>query len=212
MTQEEKARAYDEALERAKNEWSNNLDNAYKNYRGRLEIIFPELAESEDERIRKAILNYMKKVWGNSQDDVCGVHVEDAIAWLEKQKSVGEIVSRCKNSWYNEGKIQGQIEGLSDEEKYQQGWHDALEKQSEKKSIDKVETKFNAGDWITNGENVWQIDEVKTENYLLIDSEGILFAEEIATIDSEFHLWTIQDARNGDVLSINWHDDDDFCD
>ena len=32
-----------------------------------------------------------------------------------------------------EGKIQGQIEGLSDEEKYQQGWHDALEKQGEQK-------------------------------------------------------------------------------
>ena len=50
-----------------------------------LERLFPQLIESEDERIRKAILNYFIKCWGNSQDDVCGVHVEDIIAWLEKQ-------------------------------------------------------------------------------------------------------------------------------
>lgn len=39
----------------------------------------------EDESIKNAILNHLKKMWGNSQDDVCGIHVEDAIAWLEKQ-------------------------------------------------------------------------------------------------------------------------------
>ena len=44
-----------------------------------------ELKEIENERIKNAILNHLKKMWGNSQDDVCGVHVEDAIAWLEKQ-------------------------------------------------------------------------------------------------------------------------------
>ena len=44
-----------------------------------------ELKEIENERIKTAILNNLKKMWGNSQDDVCGVHVEDAIAWLEKQ-------------------------------------------------------------------------------------------------------------------------------
>lgn len=39
----------------------------------------------DNERIRKAILNYFTKCWGNCKDDVCGIHVEDAIAWLEKQ-------------------------------------------------------------------------------------------------------------------------------
>ena len=118
---------YKEALERAR-EWYND-SHITIGLKGNLETIFPELKESEDERIRKAILNHLKKMWGNSEDNVCGVHTEDAIAWLEKQESVEEIVERCKNSWYNEGKIQGQIEGLTDEEKYQQGWHDALEKQ-----------------------------------------------------------------------------------
>lgn len=72
----------------------------------------------------------------------------------------------------------------------------------EPKKIEQVEPKFHEGDWITNKEDVlWQIDEVRTENYLLIDSDGILFAEEIAKIDSEFHLWTILDAKDGDILA-----------
>lgn len=67
--------------------------------------------------------------------------------------------------------------------------------------FDMVEPKFKVGDWITDGEGyIWQIDEVKTENYLLRDSENILFAEEIEKIDSEFHLWSIKDAKDGDVL------------
>ena len=99
--------------------------------RGCIEEIFPELKESEDERIRKELIEHIKaNQWADyvlfqkfSPDDV--------IAWLEKQESVEEIVERCKDSWYNEGKIAGMAEGLSDDIKYQQGWHDALEKQGE---------------------------------------------------------------------------------
>ena len=98
-----------------------------------------------DEAIRKELIQFIKN-WkdpnniGRPHDfPTLTRNVEQCdryIAWLEKQASVGEIVSRCKTSWYNEGKIQGQIEGLSDEEKYQQGWHDALEKQGEQKPYD----------------------------------------------------------------------------
>ena len=56
----------------------------------------PELKESEDERIRKAILNYLTKMWGNSKDDVCGVNVEDAIAWLERQGDYSKLVGEMK--------------------------------------------------------------------------------------------------------------------
>ena len=59
-----------------------SLDNGEKKV---IETLIPELVESEDERIRKAIINYFTKCWGNCKDDVCGVHVEDAIAWCEKQ-------------------------------------------------------------------------------------------------------------------------------
>ena len=81
MTEKEKAKAYDEVLKKA--------GAAYKNedrhLKATLERIFPELNENRDEMIKTAILNHLKIMWGNCQDDVCGVHVEDAIDWLEKQ-------------------------------------------------------------------------------------------------------------------------------
>ena len=81
MTEKEKAKAYDEVLKKA----SAAHKDEDRHLKATLERIFPELEESEDEKIKNAILNHLKKMWGNCQDDVCGVHVEDAIAWLEKQ-------------------------------------------------------------------------------------------------------------------------------
>ena len=79
MTQEEKARRYDEAIIKAKALYGQPLvDNTL------LETIFPELAESEDERIRKALIFYL----GDMPEDTelrNGVTNRDVFAWLEKQ-------------------------------------------------------------------------------------------------------------------------------
>ena len=74
MTQEEKFEEDKKLYKSAKN------DQRYV-----LESLFPELKQDKDKEIRKALLNYLTKMWGNCQDDICGIHVEDAIAWLEKQ-------------------------------------------------------------------------------------------------------------------------------
>ena len=44
-------------------------------------------------------------------------------------------LERLKKSWFKEGKIEGKFEGLTDDEKYQQGFHDAKE-QMMKDAID----------------------------------------------------------------------------
>ncbi len=46
-----------------------------------MEIIFPELAGSEDERIRKTLIRYHQ-----STIDIDGIKGEKIIVWLEKQK------------------------------------------------------------------------------------------------------------------------------
>lgn len=308
MKQEEKAKAYDEALERAKQGIKDCGDNE-----GRKKMIyniFPELAESEDERIRKAMIQYFQRFpYENLKE--AGITAKDAIAWLEKQgqktyqtpqwmidfldenrvkfaslmedydeqreaegkllaiidwleklekqESVEKIVERCKTSWYNEGKTQGQIEGLTDYERYWQGWHDALEKQGEfytqkdvddaylegmvcaKNELEKqgeqketlcdkckkaqpshscqditalgrcyiegmntsnkiVEPKFKVGDWVVYKNDICQI--VKREegcNKLVT-----VFGTEKELVNernlSTARLWTIQDAKDGDVL------------
>ena len=70
---------YKEALERAKGIHSFSSDIAEIK---RMEQIFPELREREDERIRKAQLDYWRSVGGKEWH---GVPVQEVIAWLEKQ-------------------------------------------------------------------------------------------------------------------------------
>lgn len=81
MTQEEKAKAYDEALEKARKrvaiEPQDHTDAILKD-------IFPQLRESEDERVRKALIQYLK-------DYPCylpnGLYSrDDFFVYLEKQK------------------------------------------------------------------------------------------------------------------------------
>ena len=52
---------------------------------GILEEIFPELKESEDEKIRKALINTVKYYHPNESPYMHGISNESVIAWLEKQ-------------------------------------------------------------------------------------------------------------------------------
>lgn len=79
MTTEEKAKAYDEALKIA----TDAHKDTDKHLKATLERIFPELCESEDERIRQ------KLVW-LLQQDICPFPEEEVaqmVAYLEKQKN-----------------------------------------------------------------------------------------------------------------------------
>ena len=246
----EKTAAYDEAIYnnyKSFNELIERLEsvkNAIKehNYGIAMDILcnpYPEyqittsteLKESEDKQIMKEIIDFLKKASGGFLDST--IHCKTFgkwLTWFEKQESVGEIVERCKTSWYNEGKIQGQIEGLSDEEKYQQGWHDALEKQGKlveeyedrldrcacesfnkgykaaiehqkEKPTDKIEPKFKVGDWVVdNCGYVWKIEGILNQFYLLEGVEGGESRPTIEWVNKTFHLWAINDAKDGDAL------------
>ncbi len=148
---------YDEALERARKEYKTH--ESFNGFREMLLRIFPELKESEDERIRESLIELFKDMeWDDSILHDYDMDKDKTIAWLEKQESVEEIVERCKTSWYNEGKIQGKMEGLSDDEKYQQGWYDAIENQGEQKPVE----------WSEEDERIYQsiMDDTVQENQL----------------------------------------------
>ena len=53
---------------------------------GILEEIFPKLKESEDERIRKALIRYFTLSDDNADYQCCGVHYKDIVDWLERQE------------------------------------------------------------------------------------------------------------------------------
>lgn len=100
MTTEEKAKAYDIALEKAQeikgkilqSHLSTESCKAVSEY---INTIIPELAESDDERIRKELIDYiLYKV---------GPHITEEqehrwVSWLEKQKESLHIPESCKEN------------------------------------------------------------------------------------------------------------------
>jgi hypothetical protein len=81
LTIEEKAQRYDEVLEKARQL------RAYpttKPFISDLQDFFPELKESEDERIKKCVKYAIDKLF-LKEKIVCDVHKDDVLAWLEKQ-------------------------------------------------------------------------------------------------------------------------------
>ena len=73
-----------------------------------------------------------------------------------------------------------------------------LEKQGEQKASNEVETKFHEGDWVVDS-LVGRVKQVQS-----IDNYGYNFNNgDFTSFDSaneNYHLWTIQDARDGNVL------------
>ena len=118
--------------------------------------IFPELKESDDERIRESLLEYLHTLPNHYSHS--GVCAPEWIAWLEKQ--------------------------------------------GEQKPADKVEPKFHKGDWTVSNldKKTRQISEVHFDeynSYYVVDGKSINLEE----YDRLHYLWTIDDAKDGDVLS-----------
>lgn len=72
---------------------------------------------------------------------------------------------------------------------------DLLEKQGEQKPTDKIEPKFKVGDFVVGDYCFGKVTELTNDAYLLDTGQGIPFS-----CEDNVHLWTIQDAKDGDVL------------
>lgn len=85
-----------------------------------------------------------------------------------------------------------------------------FEKQDEQESSDKIEPKFHEGDFIKHNKAniICKVISVNSGSYYVenIETSGRI---ELFNAEQNFHLWTINDAKDGDVLSINWHVSDD---
>lgn len=92
MNMEDYKKKYEEALRRAR-EWKEK-SGMPSDRKGILDDIFPELKESEDEKIRKAI-KLMYSFLPNSPEYIGGVHIKEIFDWLEK---------RCENNKWKPSK------------------------------------------------------------------------------------------------------------
>ena len=77
---------YNEALDAARHIYEDMKSGGNFGGMEDLEVIFPELAESEDERIRKTLLDEMMFLKEKGQTKLLGLNINDIIAYLEKLK------------------------------------------------------------------------------------------------------------------------------
>ena len=194
---EEKAKRYDEALTKARN--IVNSINVGLIGKDSFETVFPELRESEDERIRKAIVKMISDIDGGSPFEKYGIIKKEALAWLEKQGEQKPVISNdaLKEGIAHFGITQHQIDNWL--KKYVD-----VEKQDEQKPTDKAEPKFKVGDWIVYKDNIWKICNISLGIYyelLKINNEASI--RHFEGVDKTAHLWTIQDVKDGDVLVLN---------
>lgn len=245
-----KAKAYDKVVGKLKQFMAQGVDPLIT--RADVQDFFPELKESDDERVRKELIELIgcmhdadprKKGW---------------ITWLEKKDELDE--AKAKRILINKGypidanselptyedmysiikdglekqnesidinpsefdlrlnKLLKQFDTLPKDELASSlafylnviendGTYVADKKQGESKIDDNTEPKdynsidpkFHEGDWI-----VWQDKFYKVNyngcGYELIDQNGLCTSLEYGTVEESAHLWTIQDAKDGDVL------------
>ena len=79
-----------------------------------------------------------------------------------------------------------------------------LERQDKQKSVNKVEPKFKVGDWIVFNGFTLLINEVVQGYYRTISIDGLHNSYDW-NIDNMARLWTIKEAKSGDVLANDHH-------
>ena len=223
MTEKEKAKAYDEALEKA------SAAHKYedRHLKAALERIFPELKESEDERIKKAIIEFFESEDDNATYSL--VRKKDIIAWLEKQgkeeyalksfkdedvrKFMQYIEKQAKAYEFNLPNRSYDIyafakdlliwlkkQGKQEEPQVYETEDGKIVTYSETDGYKFVEPKFKVGDWIITPKNeVLQITSIEGTSYRF-NNESHYW--EICCCDEQCRFWTIQDAKDGDVIHL----------
>ena len=208
---EEKAKAYDVAIERAKS----FIENGDETERTISESIFAGIMDvSEDENIRKELMECLKhNALGYSEQTR-----NKWFDWLEKQNEYKQDINYPKFNFDDVLALQccmGTVKKIQeDKELYKQlqSLHDRihnaywLEKQGEQKPDDKVEPKFKIGDWVRaiSSGNIFKILSVNDGLYRVLCYDGVEANYSIEDVEKDLAYWTIQDAKAGDVLADDY--------
>ncbi|MBR1620747.1 MAG: hypothetical protein IJ669_01335, partial [Prevotella sp.] len=205
-TIEEKAQRYDEAIEKIKYVMEHGVQPVLN--KEDITDIFPELKEeSEDEMVRKELITWLK----GSDGQVYPIdRYNAAIAWLEKQ---GEYIYTKKD--IDDAYLKGLKDAKSTEIKTDpcidcdqraMNCHnfpcDRKKAFNGQKPADKVEPKFHKGDWVVDNKVnfVFKVVSVGSNGYGVVNRENY---EKTISFDNDvnYHHWSIQDAKDGNILS-----------
>ena len=173
---------YDDALRRAKE--LHDAGNALT--KAQMEIVFPELAESEDERIRKELIKEFEAKLHKCFEWKKGIPNRRVLDWLEKQK---EQKDPFDDEQFRKGYETGYEDAARVNFKRNERFEECLAKCDPKvrkevsDNIDKMlTTKFKKGDWVVYdgilGRGILQVADVKDGRYTFVDNESTLLAED----------------------------------
>ena len=150
----------------------------------------PELAESEDEKIRKELIRIVGKFKPEVWKEISEISQSILIAWIEKQGQT--FTKKDIDDAYLKGVCDAKQE---------------LEKQGEQTPADMVEPKFKVGNWYQCTKDFFGKGVTFDKNTAYYCAkEGCLQDEygcHIAIVKDlydNFKLWDISDAKDGDVL------------
>lgn len=184
---EQKAKAYDEAIEKA----TIYHKQGNEDMKLMMETCFPELKESEDEKIRKQIRAFIK----SRGSKITQSKTDAWLAWVDKQGEQKPAI---------EMKSAEESLGI-DSETYNKIVDECIYGDDKQKSTDKVEPKFKVeeGKWYVCISQFCNC--IKGRVYKATSDSRIMddFGTEYDTHSDAykyFRLWTIQDAKDGDVL------------
>jgi hypothetical protein len=167
---------YEEALERARQIHNEGKAQCFDV----MTKVFPELAEVDGEWIKKNLITFFKDDYGtNSHTYFAGMKVKDIITWLEKQ-------------------------GKQEEPQVYEIEDGKILTYSETDGYNVFEPKFKVGDWVVDEYvgDAWHIDSIDKKNYHVSNEIGDYNYFPILDQD-KMYLWTIQDAKPGDILATN---------
>ena len=197
-TIEEKAKAYDEKVSQAREMLKDGtISQNVINY---IQHLFPELTETEDEKIRKTLIAFFNDLH-KTKSHCWGLPIPTILDWLGKQSEVVRLDEQIWQIANNSAKTWEQSFAIlqATQTAYNKGKKDALKEQ---KPTDKTEPKFHEGDWVVYvcGEEstTLQISRIIEGTYEFTDGSSLNVVDE-----DTLHHWTIQDAKDGDVLITN---------
>lgn len=148
------------------------------------------------EKKYKEALDWMRSLY----DSLEGSTKEDAEHFFPELKEDDDERIRKEMIIWLKGFI-GEASGVGyteDEIKERIAW---LAKQGEQKVTNAIEPKFKVGDWITCAElNTALILNIENDKYFVEYVSGSKGFPDIDYVDKHLHLWTIADAKDGDVL------------
>ena len=152
------------------------------------------------EELEFLIKNLYPTMSDYQKENVEGIFPELCDSKGEKiRKYLLKLAYRCPEDsidFMNEVKKEDVISWLEKQKEYS-----GLIKDEKESQVKIVSPKFKEGDWIVQGCNILKIRCVGNKYYCFETVGGYTGDMLVSEIDSLYHLWTIEDANDGDVLS-----------